>query len=111
MRLLLLLIIACVGAYYTVPTQAAHEQAAQEFLQTRDPTQNEGGFSLEDIVGYVRGLMVGQGRYESFYLVSKYSVDLPGPSFLECYGAFTLVRCSEVTPGGDEAPTQAAPAQ
>jgi len=98
----LLLILVCVGAYYTVPAQQAHEEAAQAFLERRDPTQNEGGFTLEDVVGYVRGMMVGEGRYESYYLVSKYSVDLPGPSFLECYGAFTMVRCSEVTPGGGQ---------
>ena len=100
MRLLLLLILAGVGAYFTVPTQAQHEDAAQAFLQAQAGTPAAEGaepapFSLDSVVDFVTGMMAGAGRYESFYLVSKYTLDLPGSNFLECYGAYTFVRCQE----------------
>jgi len=101
MRLLLLLILIGVAAYFTVPTQAAHEAAAQAFLQARAQEQTDAveqqapGLSLDSVVDFVTGMVAGQGRYESYYLVSKYTVDMPGAAYLECYGAFTLVRCSE----------------
>lgn len=100
MRLLLLLLIAAGIAYYTLPTREAHEAAARAYLEGRAPGESaEEGLSLESMVGYVKGMFAGEGRYESFFLVSKYSVDLPGASYLECYGAFALVQCSEVQPG------------
>lgn len=95
MRLLLLLILAGVGAYFTVPTREAHEEAARAFLDARgEAAQQSQGLSLQTVINYVQGMMAGEGRYESYYLLSKYSVDLPGAEYLECYGAFTVVRCS-----------------
>jgi hypothetical protein len=100
MRLLLLLLVAAAAAYFTVPTRDAHETAAREFLQGRQPSEDANqSLSLEEIAGYVKGMFAGQGRYENWYLASKYSVDMPGASYLECYGAFTMIRCEEVTPG------------
>jgi hypothetical protein len=100
LRLLLLLFLAGAAAYFTVPPREAHEEAARAFLQGHEPGEEaDGGFSLDDLVGYAKGMFAGQGRYESFYVVSKYSIDMPGSSYLECYGAFTVVRCSEVAPG------------
>jgi hypothetical protein len=100
MRLLLLLLVACAAASFTVPTRQAHEEAARAFLQGYEPGEapNE-GLSLEQIAGYVKGMFAGEGRYENWYLVSRYSADLPGANYLECYGAFTIVRCAEVRPG------------
>lgn len=107
MRLLLLLILIGVGAYFTVPTREAHEAAAQTFLEEK--AQEQGlrraeapapGVSLDSVVDFVTGMVAGQGRYESYYLASKYTVDTPGSAYLECYGAFTLVRCSEAGAGG-----------
>jgi len=101
MRLLLLLILAGVGAYFTLPTQAQHEEAARAYLEARAgaPAAAEGeaqpGWSLDSVVDFVTGMVAGSGRYESFYVVSKYTLDLPGSNYLECYGAYTLVRCSE----------------
>jgi hypothetical protein len=101
MRLLLLLLIAAAVAYFTVPTREAHEAAARAFLQDHQPVPTTGSaLSVEQLVGYAKGLLAGQGRYESYYLLSRYSVDMPGAAYLECYGAYTLVRCSEVAPGG-----------
>jgi hypothetical protein len=106
MRLLLLLIIAGVAAYFTVPAQSAHEQAAQAFLEARAQEQTSAvgqqapGLSLDGVVDFVTGMLAGQGRYETYYVASKYTLDLPGAAYVECYGAFTLVRCSEAGGGG-----------
>lgn len=99
LRLLFLAFMAGVAAYFTVPDRAAHEAKASELLESYEPPVNGAGLSLDDIVGYVRGMMVGQGRYESRMLYSKYSVDLPGASYVECLGAFMLVRCEVREPG------------
>lgn len=101
MRLLLLLLLAGVGAYFTVPTREAHEAAARTFLEAETQEQTEAvqqntGISLDRVVDFVTGMVAGQGRYETFYLASKYSVDMPGAAYLECYGAFTLVQCRKV---------------
>lgn len=101
MRLLLLLILAGVGAYFTVPTQAQHEEAARAYLQGRSEVSPDegaqGGFSLDSVVDFVTGMIAGAGRYENLYLVSKYTLDLPGSNYLECYGAYTFVRCQEAS--------------
>jgi hypothetical protein len=99
MRLLLLLIVIGAAAYLTVPARAAHEEAARVFLQGNQSSERtDDGLSLDDVIGYAKGMFAGQGRYENFYVLSKYSVDMPGAAYLECYGAFTVVRCSEVAP-------------
>ncbi|MGQ0531140.1 MAG: hypothetical protein ACT4OF_00425 [Caulobacteraceae bacterium] len=101
MRALLLLLIVGVAAYFTVPTRAAHEAAARVYLegmaQAPPEAQQQGGLSLDSVVDYVTGMLAGQGRYENFYVISKYTVDMPGASYLECYGAFTVVRCSDAS--------------
>jgi len=100
MRLLLLLIVIGVGAYFTWPTREAHEQAGRAALEApSDPAEEVGGLTLDDVVGYVKGMVAGEGRYDTYYLFSRYTVDMPGAAYLECYGAFTLVHCSEVAPG------------
>ena len=101
MRLLLLLILIGVAAYYTVPPREAHEEAARAFLEGRAPgeARGEGGISLDSVIGYVKGMLAGEGRYENFYLASKFTLDTPGAAYVECWGGFTMVRCSEVAPG------------
>ncbi|MCR6646195.1 MAG: hypothetical protein NVV62_17595 [Terricaulis sp.] len=102
MRLLLLLIIAGVAAYFTVPQRAAHEEAAAAFLEGREPgeARGAGGVTLDSVIGYVKGMLAGEGRYENYYLASKFTLDTPGAAYVECWGAFTQVQCREVTPGG-----------
>jgi hypothetical protein len=95
------LLLAGVGAYFTVPTREAHEAAARAFLEAEtqeqtDAVQQNTGISLDSVVDFVTGMVAGQGRYETFYVASKYSVDMPGAAYLECYGAFTLVQCRKV---------------
>ena len=107
MRLLLLLFVIGVGAYFTVPTREAHEAAMRAFMQSE--TQEESaaakqqtGISLDSVVDFVTGMMAGQGRYENLYVASKFTVDLPGSAYMECWGAFTLVQCRRVDRGSGE---------
>ncbi len=102
MRILLLLILAGVAAYFTVPAREAHEEAARAFLEGRAPgeARGEGGITLDSVIGYVKGMLAGEGRYENYYLASKFTLDTPGAAYVECWGAFTWVKCQEVTPGG-----------
>ncbi|MGD9979675.1 MAG: hypothetical protein AB7H66_13930 [Hyphomonadaceae bacterium] len=98
--MLLLLLLVGAGAYFTVPTRAAHEEAARVYLEgmaQAPPGAQQQGFSLDSVVDYVTGMLAGQGRYENFFVMSKYTVDMPGASYLECYGAFTIVRCSDAS--------------
>lgn len=98
MRILLFLIIAGIAAWYSSPTREAHETAARAVLEAGGPQTAEDGLTLDDVIGYAKGVIAGQGRYESYYLLSKYTVDMPGASFVECYGAYTLVNCRVVAP-------------
>jgi hypothetical protein len=101
MRLLLLLIIAGVAAYYTNPTREAHEAKARVALQSYQPSAAaaQGGDLVQNAISFVTGMAAGQGRYESYYLFSKYTLDMPGVQYLECYGAYTVVSCRVVEPG------------
>ena len=101
MRVLLLLILAGVGAYFTVPARDAHEEALRAFMQTQTQentaeVERQTGLSLDSIVDFATGMIAGQGRYENFVLASKFTVDAPGSAYIECWGAFTFVQCRQV---------------
>jgi hypothetical protein len=103
MRWLMLLLLAAAAAYFTAPAREAHEQAARIFLEARDPSAGEeGGLTLESMVSYAKGVWAGTGRFENYHVATRYTVDMPGAEYLECYGAFTIVRCSVAgsNPGG-----------
>ena len=101
MRVLLLLILAGVGAYFTTPTREAHETALRSFMEAaaQEQTaevQRQTGVSLDSIVDFATGMLAGQGRYENYGIASKFTVDAPGSAYIECWGAFTLVQCRRV---------------
>lgn len=108
MRFLLLLILIGAAAYFTVPARETHEAAARAFMeaQTQEETsevQQQAGVSLDSVVDFVTGFIAGQGRYESYYVASKFTVDMPGAAYLECWGAFTQVQCRRVDRGAGSA--------
>jgi hypothetical protein len=107
MRFLLLLIVVGVGAYFTTPTREAHETAVRAFMQSEaqqqtGEVQQQTGVSLDSVVDFVTGMVAGQGRYDNYYVASKFTVDMPGAAYLECWGAFTLVQCRRVDRGAGE---------
>lgn len=101
MRLILLLLIVGAAAYFTVPPRAKHEEAMRALLQaeaheqTAD-VQQQTGLSLDSIVDFATGMIAGQGRYENYYVASKFTADMPGSAYVECWGAFTQVQCRKV---------------
>lgn len=114
MRMLLLLVLIGAAAYFTVPTREQQEEAARAFMEVQAQeqgvpganaeTQDEGGgFSLDSVVDFVTGMIAGQGRYDNYYVASKFSVDMPGAAYLECWGAFTQVQCRRVDRGAGQA--------
>jgi len=107
MLFLLLLILLGAGAYFTTPTRETHEAAAAGFLEAQAQQQTsevrqQAGISLDGIVDFVTGFVAGQGRYETYYVASKFTVDMPGAAYLECWGAFTQVQCRRVDRGAGE---------
>ncbi len=106
--MLLLLILIGAAAYFTVPARETHEAAARALLQAQaqeqtNQVQQQAGISLDGIVDFVTGMMAGQGRYESYYLASKFTIDMPGAAYIECWGAFTQVQCRRVDRGAGAA--------
>lgn len=107
MRFLLLLIILGAAAYFTVPAREAHEEAARAFMESQaqeqtSEVQAQTGISLDSALDFFTGMMAGQGRYETYYVASKFTVDMPGAAYLECWGAFTQVQCRRVDRGAGQ---------
>jgi hypothetical protein len=106
--MLLLLILIGAAAYFTVPARETQEAAASAFMQAQaqqqtSQAQQQAGVSLDGIVDFVTGMIAGQGRYESYYVASKFTVDMPGAAYVECWGAFTQVQCRRVDRGAGAA--------
>lgn len=89
--ILLLLIIAGVAGYFTRPEEPAMREAANAVL--RDPGNLTEG--LESIGATVAGDRV----YSNYYVASKYSVALDGRTLVDCWGAFTQVKCDRAAQG------------
>jgi len=107
MRFLLLLILIGAAAYFTVPARETHEAAARAFMEAQaqaetSEVQRQTGISLDSALDFFTGMMAGQGRYENFYVASKFTVDMPGAAYLECWGAFTQVQCRRVDRGAGQ---------
>ncbi|MBK6702435.1 MAG: hypothetical protein IPG56_00795 [Caulobacteraceae bacterium] len=65
--------------------------------------QAQSGISLDSVVDFVTGFVAGQGRYDNYYVASKFTVDMPGAAYVECWGAFTQVQCRRVDRGAGAA--------
>lgn len=101
MRMLLLLVLIAAAAYFTVPPRGDHESAARALMETQaqgqsSEVQQQTGISLDSALDFFTGMMAGQGRYETYYVASKFTVDMPGAAYVECWGAFTQVQCRRV---------------
>jgi hypothetical protein len=82
--LLLLLIIAGVAGYFTRPDAGAHWATVAGLIKE----------------GKVDGgtLSARAGKYENFYVASRYVFSVDGKEQAECWGAFTRFLCTK--PGG-----------
>jgi alpha-beta hydrolase superfamily lysophospholipase len=77
MRILLVLLIAAIAAYFTVPTRAQHEAEARAAIQNYHPSAEAQHFSLDDVVGYAKGMFAGARRMADPGQVSAVRADLP----------------------------------
>lgn len=92
LRLLIILAVAGVAAYFTKPTAEAMEAKAKAAVEA--PAGEEGSSGvLEGIVATVKGWSAGDGVYTDYYIAAQYTADLPGSDYIDCWGAFALVRC------------------
>jgi len=98
-RFLFLLVGIGVVAYLTNPAQSAFEAKAEPLVKGAAVVESPEASLIDKAEAYVKGMLAGEGRYENFFLASKYTVDMPGADYVECYGAFTLIQCSVATPG------------
>jgi hypothetical protein len=91
-RLLVILIVAAVIAYFTNPNADAYRGPVREALQASADQAMEN----LDIVGAAESgfaQLGGDGDYQTFYVASKYSAPSQEHAIVECWGAFTIVRC------------------
>jgi hypothetical protein len=84
--ILVLLVIAGVAGYFTKPAEPAMREAANAVLN--DPQNLTQG--LEGL----GATLAGDRAYNDYYVAAKYSVTLDQRALVECWGAFTQVRCS-----------------
>ncbi len=91
--LLLLLVAAGIAGYFTKPTEAQHREAARAALEQ---LQGE-AISNMDIGALVESSIarIGEeGRFQNYYVASRYTVEVNQRPVADCWGAFTQVRCT-----------------
>ena len=82
----IILILAGIGAYFTKPEEAAMREAANAVLQ--DPG------SISEVIESGVTTIAGDRAYSNYYVAAKYDVTLDGAPVVNCWGAFKQVRCT-----------------
>jgi hypothetical protein len=83
---LLILVIAGVAAYFTRPDEAALRQGAEAVLS--DPQSIGEGFEN------MGAALLGDRAYDNYFVASRYRVTLDNEPIVQCWGAFTQVKCA-----------------
>jgi hypothetical protein len=83
--IVLLLVVAGVAGFFTRPTESAMREAADAVLN-EPQTLSE---SLQNIGANV----AGDRAYDNYYVAARYTVSLDSDPIVQCWGAFTQVRC------------------
>lgn len=99
--LILLIIVAGIAGYFTKPNEAAMRDAAQQALAAK----REAAVSNMDLGGMISAGaagVFGAGVYEDWVVAAHYGVTLNDDPYVDCYGAFTQIRCM-LDPHGGEA--------
>jgi hypothetical protein len=89
---LLLIIIAGVAGYFTRPDEAKMREGAEAELS--NPQNIEQGFES------LGAAVAGDRAYDNYYVAARYTVALNNEPVVQCWGAFTQVKCDRVA-GGD----------
>jgi hypothetical protein len=91
--LFLLLVLAAIGGYFTKPAEAQHRQAARAVLEQAQ----EAAISNLDLGALVESSIArfgDEGRYQDYYVASRYTVEVNHRPVADCWGAFGRVRCA-----------------
>lgn len=91
-RILLLLVVVAVAAFFTNPKSEVHEAKARETLQAAAEADLE-NLNIGGAIGN-SAAQLATGDYEDFKLLSRYSTPSVQDARVVCYGAFTSVTCS-----------------
>lgn len=86
--LVLLIIVAGIGGYFTRPDEPKMRTAAEAVLN--DPS------SLGELMEGVGAAVAGQRRFDDYYVATKYTVTIGDNPVVECWGAFTQTQCKRV---------------
>jgi hypothetical protein len=93
LKLIGLLVVLAVAAYFTVPKEDAMRTAADAKLHevTSAAAQNV------DVGGTIGGLMAqgAGGHYDNMYVFAKYTTPSADHPLVTCYGAFTQTMCQK----------------
>ena len=90
LRIIICLIIAGVAGYFTRPEELAMREAANAAAR---PATSLKGFAS------IGATVAGDRVYSNYYVASKYSVALDGRTLVDCWGAFTQVKCDRAAQG------------
>jgi len=83
---IIILILAGVGGYFTKPAEADMRAAADAVL-------NDPG-SISEGLESIGATIAGDRSYNDYYVAAKYDVTLDGTPVVNCWGAFKQVRCT-----------------
>jgi hypothetical protein len=86
--ILLLIVIAGVAGFFTRPDEAAMRAAADAVL---DEPQN-----ISEGLESIGAAIAGERAYDNYYVAARYTITLDGDPVVQCWGAFTQVRCDRV---------------
>ncbi|MDZ4776635.1 MAG: hypothetical protein SGJ23_07605 [Alphaproteobacteria bacterium] len=94
LRLLGLLVIVALAAFFTNPTAAKMSAAADAKLEG----VTEAAAENVDIGGTIGGLVArgADGAYDNYFVASHYAKPAGENPLVECWGAFTVTSCSKV---------------
>ncbi|MES1157390.1 MAG: hypothetical protein ABUL73_06375 [Alphaproteobacteria bacterium] len=93
LKVVLLLVIVGIAAYFTRPDEAKLQTAAQSKLHE----VTSAAMNNADLGGTLGGLaaQASGGTYENFYVVARYSAPSADHPLVQCWGAFTLTLCNK----------------
>jgi hypothetical protein len=84
--ILLLIIIAGVAGFFTRPDEARMREAADAVLN--EPQ------SISEGLESVGATIAGNRAYDNYYVAARYTITLDNQPVVQCWGAFTQVRCN-----------------
>jgi hypothetical protein len=92
-----LIVALCAGAYLSKPNFDAQRRHANEVLAERTEQRADAG-DLGGAVGGVIDQINREGKFEDFFVASKYTASSGDRKLLECWGVFSQFICSTPKP-------------